>query len=281
VDLIAFSHIPKTAGTTLVYLLRRNFGWRHLDAIARYRNRYVSLYRLRDLRADSLFYPQLRSIAGHGLKVCCPLHQDVQWYTVLREPAERYLSQFQHHVRKTGRDDFLQWAAEDRSGKRNAQVHWLAGEQHLEQAKENLACKFRVVGLQEHFDEFLLLLRDRFGLVDFDVRYDRPRNVSACQGSPNRILAECDRYRDVIHANNELDLQLYEFAKEKLWPQQVAEYGPARLKDDCEREFSGEPYRKDLRARFNLLHAIMHRNIIYRPFVRFDSKRKHRHEVQG
>ncbi|MFC1758224.1 hypothetical protein ACFL2H_05595, partial [Planctomycetota bacterium] len=62
--MLAFIHIPKAAGTTLANILRRNFGRRHFDTRL-FSDRPV--FTAADYRRIRWLYPNLASIAGHGI----------------------------------------------------------------------------------------------------------------------------------------------------------------------------------------------------------------------
>jgi hypothetical protein len=80
----------------------------------------------------------------------------------------------------------------------------------LDQAKENLDQWFGVVGLVEHFDESLLLMKKRYGWKDVsyyrrNVTPDRPEK----EDYPQRVVRE-------IKNRNRLDTELYEYGSERL-----------------------------------------------------------------
>lgn len=154
---------------------------------------------------------------------------------------------------------------------RNAQVRWLAGEEDLEGAKETLTKRLRIVGLTERFNEFLLLFRERVGLTGFDVRYAQRVNRRSASPYRDEVLANFDRYRDEVLANNELDIKLYEFAANEVWPRQVAEYGEDRLRQDVAREFR-RPV-GDIPGQGRLIQNFLFRNLLYKLLVRADRKR--------
>lgn len=85
---------------------------------------------------------------------------------------------------------------------------------HLATAKENLRRFFSVVGVQDYLDEvqdyldeFLLMVKDHFAMRS--VAYLK-RNVRK-RPSVERAISSQDRAK--IEAANELDMQLYEFAR--------------------------------------------------------------------
>ena len=77
---------------------------------------------------------------------------------------------------------------------------------HLSLAKRNLEQRIDVFGLQEHFDEFCTLLEARFG-------WDLGRPRFANRTEPRAVD---DGLRRRIAADNRMDVELYEYAKQ-LW----------------------------------------------------------------
>ena len=121
--IIAFSHIPKTAGMTVQLLLRRHFGLRHLDLPKGFI--YTEALLSRDLRLN----PLIRSLAGHSLRPFVDfgaLEDRLVWYTFLCDPVKRFVSHYQHAVEKGGvQTPFDEWLREPENA--NWQVRMLAG----------------------------------------------------------------------------------------------------------------------------------------------------------
>jgi hypothetical protein len=150
------------------------------------------------------------------------LPQPATYVTVLREPIDRVISAFyfmRSYVLHPAYWQFRRenWTLEDfvrRSRRENVQSKILAGaeynspctEEILEQAKENLFRYFSVVGLSEHFEESLALMKLRFGwklerYSSFNVTRARPKK----RDLPQPTL-------DLIAEKNAFDLALYEYA---------------------------------------------------------------------
>ena len=265
--LLVFSHVPKTAGLTMTYLLRRHFGSAHLDAMYR---RGTTAYRPRDFAIDRTLYPKVRSIAGHSLKPFVDfgdMEHRMWWYTIVREPISRFISHYQHEVEKGGKSlDFITWMKVFRRS--NWQVRMLANEENLEAAKQIVLRKLRFIGLQEQFNASLLMLRERAGITTLNVRYHEMRNTSSGEV---RQLIENDfkRYRNDVIRHNELDLQLYEWIVKDVWPRQVEDYGSERLRKELLTQF-GE-CKDGLWTRAKLAGQRARRISVYRPIVALDS----------
>ena len=70
--------------------------------------------------------------------------------------------------------------------------------------------KRRCVGLSEKFDASALIFRELLGLSWCDLSYDARVNLS--KGEVRQLILErYDEYEQVVLANNELDVRLYEY----------------------------------------------------------------------
>jgi hypothetical protein len=268
--LLTFAHIPKAAGQTLIALLRRHFGLRHVDVGQRAFKGNCA----RDLRFDLRVYPWARSLSGHWLKPYIDFEEfndRFVWYTFLRDPIKRFISQYQFGVERMGfRMEFEEWVSHIQATGgpiRNVQVCHMAGTEDLEAAKQIMAEKVAFVGLVERFNASLLVWRRRMGLEaeGLSVAYAKPRNVGTGELA-QRIRDNFEDYRRRILEYNALDVQLHEYAMNTLWPRQVAEYGGEEaLKKDVEAEFAqpadsfGDRLRKTV--------GLFYRNLVYKPLM--------------
>lgn len=259
-----FCHIPKTGGMTFHDMLRRYFGHGHLIGVPARGWHYGP----RDLARDLRLNPGLTSLGGHAMRPFVDFGEPgdrLRWYTILRDPFERSISNYQHQHEKRGRDiGFDTWLQRDCN--QNWHVAMLAGEQDLEAAKQILAERIACLGFIEKYDEFLLLLRQRMGWDGFNVTYRRKRNPPRADDVRREIKADLDRYRDLLFAANELDLALYDYAQKKLYPRQVAEYGEERLARDLEEKFA-EPYETAAEV-WRRRRALLFEKGFYRPLTR-------------
>jgi hypothetical protein len=97
----------------------------------------------------------------------------------------------------------------------------------LRKAQHNLEEHFSFVGLSERFDESLLLLRNMFG---WKIPFYTRKNVTKKQVLKRNITQET---LDIIKSYNQLDLQLYEYAKQRF--QQELEAQPPSFKEEIQR----------------------------------------------
>lgn len=214
-----FLHIPKTAGQTLNSCLELSYP----------RNATIYLKTLDRPIAETMEEIPLdrrsgaRLLLGHmpfGVHAYMP--NRCRYVTVLREPIARVVSVYKFVLRSTnhvlhervvteGIDLELYVNSEmDEGQTRNSQTRQLSGKQFgsldrsdLDSAKRNLE-SFQVVGLAERFDETFVLLRRELKLrFPFFIT----RNVSPpFEVSPAAL--------ELIRDRNELDLELYAFARD-------------------------------------------------------------------
>jgi hypothetical protein len=257
--LLAFVHIEKAAGTTLLYLLRRNYLLRYLD-VRPLRRASTEWFTAADLRSCLRLNPWLRCIGGHAVRPCADLETiapDIRYVTLLREPVARYLSQYAYWVRSLRKD----WSFErflDHEPSHDFQTKKLVGSGSLADAKAVLAERFFLVGVAEQFDEFLVELCRKLRPQPFDPRYRR-RNV----GTGDDARAErFERYFDRIRANNARDLELYAYVSGTLLARQRSNLGgelAAAVAELRRSNASGEP------GRARLLLDGMCRKLYYEP----------------
>jgi Galactose-3-O-sulfotransferase len=219
-EAVIFLHVPKAAGSTLNRLIECEYplfrmysidpvffrwSWAHLQRLSRRR-----LQRIRVFKGHMLF----------GLHAILP--QPATYITVLRDPVDRVLSAFyfmrsyklhplywKFRLENWGLEDFLK-----RLPRGNIQCKILAGADYdkpctaeiCETAKENLARHFSVVGLSEHFEESLALMKLRFGwklshYSIFNITRARPAKSDLSRSTV-----------DLITEKNSFDVSLYDFA---------------------------------------------------------------------
>jgi hypothetical protein len=214
--LLAFVHIEKAAGTTLIYVLRRNYAFRYLD-VRPLRASSGGVLTAADLRAYLRINPFLRAIGGHAVKPYSDLETvvpNVRYITVLRDPVRRYLSQYGYWRRVLKKD----WSFErflEHEPAHDFQTKKLVGSNDVVAARRMLATRFFAVGVAEQFDRFLADLVEKLRPERFDPTYVR-RNTS--EGSDVDVVAILERYRDHIVANNARDIELYRYVVDELLP---------------------------------------------------------------
>jgi len=248
--LVFFMHIPKTAGTTLSQILRQQYGEEHIFRAyigvgAATLQEHIDSLQLRLEKEDrdgneGDRTPAVKLILGHvGFGLHEILKRELTYLTFLRHPVDRVISWY-YHQRRVPNAKYHQ-ECQSRNLPEiitcfqpiptdNHQTRFLAGDtlreklglagtipygscdrELLEQAKENLCKYFLVTGIQESFDDSLLLLQNH--LAWQNINYI-PENV----GSNKQIIDQS--LIDFIQEYNYWDLQVYEYAKE-LFCQQI------------------------------------------------------------
>ena len=221
--MLIYVHIPKTAGTTMMEVLKQNYG----QGYFRLKNEGR---RLKWQKKSDEVKNAVTCLAGHfayGIHEHIPT--ECQYVTFLRNPVERILSLY-YYVRHKNHQlapmlnqltvgEFVE--SKTISDTNNGMVRFLAGRSDIGQvspngsvtrddlvlAKRNLS-QFTAVGFVETFNESL---REFARLFQWEnIRYVSKR-INASRPSqtdlPNRTI-------NVIKEYNTLDLELYEFAKE-------------------------------------------------------------------
>lgn len=221
-----FVHLQKTAGTRLIRRIRAQFPEPAVyplasdgDEIAR----VISVDHLLSVWAAR--GEQIRVITGHfPLCTAALLGAEFVTMTALRHPLERTVSYLRHHRRRTRADaelsleqvyddDFrfhglihnhmtkmLSLTPEEMEDGALTRVEFTR--ERLERAKEQLV-RVDVVGLQEDFEGLWSTLCRRFGWTFED---DVPR----AQRPPPQLSPA---FQERILADNEHDVELYEFAR--------------------------------------------------------------------
>jgi hypothetical protein len=255
----AFIHIEKAAGLTINWIMRRRFGARHC---------YVEPWTTRDtcfsaadFRKLSRWHPALESIAGHPIKPWSDLADAVQvrYYTFLREPLSRCAAHYQYQIDSIGRrisfDDWINTQVF-----RNFQVKKLAGSADLERAIEALERKVCFTGLVERFDESLVMLKRCLGDPALDVSYER-RNTASRNAIKKQLLSDPSS-RQKLEAANALDLQLYDYVVDRLYPAQQERLGPVEPQ-----QLEGLSHPPARRPTAKMLAYTLHRNLVYKPVL--------------
>jgi Sulfotransferase family len=250
-DVILYLHIPKTGGTTLNACIYdqwcdRRDPWCAEDGYLHNGIYYfpVGFFKKPDLSMPdhvmrAIGREDIRAVLGH---FWFGIHHHVKtpstYITVLREPVERTFSLYWHLYRRRPNDmSLLEFVSRPPYIEvDNDQTRRLAGIEPelngcgpdmLNRAKENLRRSFRVVGLTERFDETLILLKRMFGWQRALLYY--PKNESSGRPRANSLSPDVIA---AIRKRNELDLELYDFARQLL-DEAIAAQGPG-FRDELE-----------------------------------------------
>jgi hypothetical protein len=227
--MLAFVHIPKTAGTTLHKILFHQYP-------------RVFIHHDTDGPPDSALAERVRNanpqvIMGHfsvGIHAHIP---EIRYITCLRDPVSRITSHYQHarndpthylHDAVVSRNlSLADYASSGLSGElSNGMTRMIAGiadfhqaivtEQTLALAKSNIETLFDAVILSEHFDEGILMLADS---LDWKTPYYLRRKVGRYGAASREPDA---RTRGVIARHNKLDCELHAWATRRFESQAAA-----------------------------------------------------------
>lgn len=212
-----FVHIPKTAGSTLRSILRKQYS---VDEIC-FGNNEEMIEKLTSLKEEEI--ARIKCLHGH---FHYGIHQYIQkkqplYYTMLRDPVEHVISEYYFILRKPNNmshekvkdmsfEEFVT-SEEFMDRTSNRQTFFISGGQkdNLEKAKENIK-NFSVVGITEMFEESIFLISQELGWDDISYR---PKNVTKYRPTrkdfPSQII-------ESIKNNNQLDYELYNHAKDNI-----------------------------------------------------------------
>jgi len=229
-QLFAFVHIEKAAGTTFIHILRRHFFCRYVDVRPLTSKGPDDVFSYEDLVTYRRINPWISCIAGHAVRPFSDLGQQIpriRYVTLLREPSERYISQFIYWNDRLGRrvsfEQFLALVAEQ-----NFQTKKICGQPDWRKAVNLLSTRFFCVGIMEKFDLFLVTLARKLGVSKSRLNYEK-QNIGV-QGR-SRATSLLDEYREQIRSVNEHDYELYRFVKSEILPDQAREYGETLEED--------------------------------------------------
>ncbi|MGM0887582.1 MAG: sulfotransferase family 2 domain-containing protein [Bacillota bacterium] len=205
--LFIFVHIPKTAGTTLSRIIEDQYKGNEFW-------KYSYDYQVLIEKAN-----KMKCVIGH---FPFGVHQHIKrpytYLTMLRDPVERLISLYYFwseqafgNVQNVSFEEFIDSPIYD-ANVSNGQTLYLAGglTPDLEKAKENLINHFAVPGIMEMFNESLFFIKNECG---WNVNHyqlankgkTRPAEIPFSKG----VL-------ELVKSKNELDLELYQFAKNLL-----------------------------------------------------------------
>ena len=265
IDVLAYVHVMKTGGQTMCDILRQSYPGRHCDLQAR------GAATAADLRFARRFYPRLRSVAGHGVVPLGDLDSacdSIRYFLFLRDPVERCVSHYQYRRNKDETSDFEPWLEKHA----NYQTRFLcrtsvSGETwpvaDAALAIDAIERHVGFVGLQERFDESLVMLARWVGDPDLDVAY-RARNVASTSTVRRQVFGD-PRTVELIRAQHVEDEKLYRHVRDVVYPRQVAQYGEALAADVAAlRARLPAPQRRVVARAL----AAVKRGLLYKPLAR-------------
>jgi hypothetical protein len=242
---LIFLHIPKTGGSTMRSVIAHQY-----SSCAVYTIEVPSPEGIEEFKKlPEEKRAQIKVLQGHmGFGLHRYLHGSCTYFTILRDPVERIISRYYYELSKSPPPAYMYSAGERtsrlltieeyiRSGfnklVENGQTRLLSASEGkiydvgfgqcsremLAEAIKNLQNHFVSFGILEKFDESLILLRRKLGWrFPFYVR----KRVTQ-RSSGQRDISESAR--QVIGSMNKLDVELYEWGKQKL-REEIARQGP-------------------------------------------------------
>jgi hypothetical protein len=234
-----FLHIPKTAGTTLVRILHRQYaktGYVWIKAGTSFENAKLQVMRGRGERFGL--------VHGHvPFGIHDAINRPVRYFTLVRDPVDRVLSHYYfarshpaHRLYReitekgmTLRDYVMSGITEELA---NGQTAMLAGQERdtprgdaslLDQAQVNVTRHFAAVGVTEDFDRTIVLFKLALG-------WRRPlvyESVNVTAGRPGAKAVD-EETLAAIRSQNRLDELLYRFIRDRFRWAVANNEGPVR-----------------------------------------------------
>jgi hypothetical protein len=236
---LIFLHMPKTGGTTMHAILRRQYRAQHTFRTNPEQHlESVRLFRELPEEAKS----KIELVTGH---MRFGVHEHIRrssfYLTFLRDPVQRvisyyyyilgYQNHYLHQKIKAGNmslEDVLESGVSREFN--NFQTRRISGQDRvdygccshemLEMAIRNIDLYFPIVGLTEKFDESLVLMSH---YCKWRFPYYTKLNVGKHKPPKHNIS---EKVIEAIKQHNDLDIKLYDYASQKL-QKQISDFGPA------------------------------------------------------
>lgn len=230
--IFAFVHIEKAAGTTLIHILRKNFLFRYCD-VRPFNKASNRVFTARDLKRTLCLNPHLKCIGGHSISPSAdidPMVPPMLYFTILRDPVRRYISQYRYWVEKLKRDLSFEAFLEIRS-EFNLQTKKLSGTTGTRQWAEVIRERIFHIGIVEKFDDYLIVFKKKLSPYPFNPCYKIINSSKDRKPQATRTESLAEKYRDQIVSRNAEDLELYSYVKDVVCPQDIKTYGETFQED--------------------------------------------------
>jgi hypothetical protein len=276
--MLAFIHIEKCGGTTLDNVLKQSFGIRHLNIIPEDKSKMT--LSSEDIAKLKKFRPEILSISGHAVRpwVLRESAGSFCMYTLLRDPIERYISDFKHFAPcYQAAGDFHKWLK--LTSRHNFITRSLCGQEDFEEAKRVLTEELALIGVVDRFDEFLAQLAAlAFPLhliTDYQVKNKSENRYSGGRRLYAYLIRKMNLAKGVdvqAHADgidfsscmeeirvvNRLDIQLYDYVVSEILPAQ------RQKMSRCVNSLN-QKHASSLKTAWNEKTNFLYRNLIYKP----------------
>lgn len=224
---IIFLHIPKTAGSSLNFILLKIYGLKKMFFIT-----YKKQQDFIDLPADKINYYDV-ILGHHSFGIHKYISSDIKYITFLRDPVSKVISYYHyakrnqfHRFYKIINDENISIEEFVRNDKHfnpvyNDQTKRLAGlktktnnelitKETLKEAIYNIDNHFAVAGITERFDESILLMKKELG---WSYPTYIKQNVAKKSEKKDEITEDI---KQLIIEKNQYDIELYNYVNEKL-----------------------------------------------------------------
>ena len=217
---LIFLHLPKNGGTTIYQILNRFLNPKNIFTVS-WQGEKGNLNDFFDLKAEEK--KKIKLLRGHfDYGIHTQFDSNVEYFTFLRNSENRLMSFYSYVKRRPENRLFQQINDSDMSFEsfiklndkdgNNGQIRKLSGVNSteklmLETTLKNIEKHFPVVGLQEFFDESLLVLSHYY---NWSLPYYIKQNVS----KKKKLITP--KEKKIIQENNQGDIELYRFAENRL-----------------------------------------------------------------
>jgi hypothetical protein len=227
-DVIVFSHLMKTAGSSLLRSLAQYYEPKVL---------YINKGSLIEDTKYSIDYLErdfdkkkgiTKVLFGHCIRPHINFNvsgYNFRWSTFLREPNKRYLSHYYHSYHFTSNNfknrryngmselNIEEWEKIDQNS--NYQCKFISGEANAQKAIDIIENKFEWVGITEEFESGINSFKTYFDIEDLDYK-----NIITNQSLANKEDKELikAKYAGFIMDMNKEDKILYDYVKKNIWP---------------------------------------------------------------
>ncbi len=222
---LIFLHLPKNGGTTFHSILERIYPEDKTFSIRKIDNNHLNINEFKSLHFSER--SKIKLLKGHmqfGLHSY--LDGPSNYVTFLRRPEERIRSFYYFAIKRPehrlynkimeGDSSLLHFVETMNEGDlHNGQIRWISGLAHgteaemLAKAKEHIDNHFSFVGLQEYYNESLLLLSNLYG---WGTPYYKHRNRGSYQRKTTKDEAAIS---EAIAIRNKGDQELYNYVEER------------------------------------------------------------------
>lgn len=233
--MLIFLHIPKTAGTTFRFILENHFGV-HCCHTNHIRGNHFDQ---KQFELAKKVFPGLQCLTGHSLIAPYELKVSNPFFaTILRDPVDRVISHYQANFLRGKATGNFEEDFRNNPYLQDFQVRKITGGDDLPRAKQFLDVDCEFVGLTENFDLSLAIFQRLYPEM-IDVNYYR-KNVAKTNDLKEELKSD-RRIIKLIERHNQLDIQLYDYARNEIFPR-MCEKAEIDMKDSFSFDKRSKPF---------------------------------------